>query len=43
MAITQAMCTSFKQEIMLSVHNFHPTGTSAAGTFKLALYSAGVT
>ena len=43
MAITQAMCTSFKQEVMLSMHNFHPTGTSAASTFKLALYSSGVT
>ena len=43
MAITQAMCTSFKQEVMLSMHNFHPTGSSAASTFKLALYSSGAT
>jgi len=43
MAITQAMCTSFKAEVLLGVHNFKPTGQSAANTFKLALYSAAAT
>ena len=37
MAITQAMCTSFKAEIMLAVHDFRPTG---GDTFKLALYTS---
>ena len=32
MAITQAMCTSFKAEILLAVHDFRPTG---GDTFKL--------
>ena len=26
MAITQAMCTSFKTELLLGVHRFAPTG-----------------
>ena len=43
MAITQAMCTSFKTELLLGVHRFAPTGASAASTFKLALYSSGAT
>ena len=43
MAITQAMCTSFKAEVLLGVHSFKPTGQSAANTFKLALYSAAAT
>ena len=43
MAITQAMCTSFKAQALLGVHNFKPTGQSAANTFKLALYSAAAT
>ena len=38
MAITQAMCSSFKAEAMLAVHDFRPTGQSGASTFKLALY-----
>ena len=37
MAITQAMTTSFKAEILLAVHDFRPTG---GDTFKLALYSS---
>lgn len=35
--ITQAMCTSFKGQILQAVHNFNVSGGS---TFKLALYSA---
>ena len=37
MAITQAMCTSFKQELMLGTHNFATNGNA----FKLALYAEG--
>jgi len=37
MAITQAMCTSFKAEILLAVHDFRPT---SGDTFKLALYTS---
>jgi len=37
MAITQAMCTSFKAEILLAVHDFRETG---GDTFKLALYTS---
>jgi len=37
MAITQAMCTSFKAELMLAVHDFRDTG---GDTFKLALYTS---
>jgi len=36
MAITQAMCTSFKAELMLAVHDFRVGGD----TFKLALYTS---
>ena len=36
MAITQAMCTSFKQELLEGVHNFKNSG---GDTFKLALYA----
>ena len=36
MAITQAMCTSFKAEILKGVHNF----TAASDQFKLALYTS---
>jgi len=38
--ITQAMCTSFKAQLMLAVHDFRPTGDTGADTFKLALYSS---
>lgn len=37
MAITQAMTTSFKAEILLGVHDFRATG---GDTFKLALYTS---
>ena len=37
MAISTAMCTSFKQEILEAVHNFKNTGGS---TFNLALYTS---
>ena len=37
MAITQSMCTSFKAEILLAVHDFRPT---SGDTFKLALYTS---
>lgn len=37
MAITQAMCTSFKQELMEGVHDF------TTHTFKIALYSSSAT
>ncbi len=40
MAITQAMCTSFKSEILLAVHDFRPTG---GDTFKIALYTSSAT
>ena len=37
MAISQAMCTSFKQELLEGVHNFKNSGGS---TFNLALYTS---
>ena len=37
MAITQAMCTSFKQELLEAVHNFKNSG---GDTFKIALYTS---
>ncbi len=40
MAITQAMCTSFKKELMEAVHNFKNSGGS---TFNLALYTSSAT
>ena len=40
MAITQAMCTSFKAQLMLGVHDFRPTGDTGSDTFKLALYTS---
>ena len=43
MANTQAMCTSFKNEILQAYHNFGTTVTRAgtgADTFKAALYYA---
>lgn len=39
MAITQAMCTSFKQELLTATHNF----TGASNVFKLALYTSSAT
>ena len=38
MAITQAMCTSFKKELLEGTHNFKNSG---GGTFKLALFAEG--
>lgn len=35
--ITQSMCSSFKAEILLAVHDFRATG---GDTFKLALYTS---
>jgi len=40
MAITQAMCTSFKKELMTATHNFT---ASSGNTFKLALYTSSAT
>ncbi len=40
MAITQAMCTSFKAELMLAVHDFRVT---SGDTFKIALYTSAAT
>ena len=37
MAITQAMCTSFKKELMEAKHNFLNSGGS---TFNIALYTS---
>lgn len=37
MAITQAMCTSFKVELLKGVHNFTP---STGDTFRIALYTS---
>ena len=39
MAITQAMCTSFKQELMEAEHDF----TTAAHTMRAALYTSSAT
>ena len=38
MAITQALCTSFKKELLEGKHDFSVSG---GHTFKIALYSAG--
>jgi hypothetical protein len=40
MAITQAMCTSFKAELLLGVHDFRPSADTGADVFKLALYTS---
>ena len=40
MAITQAVCTSFKQEVLVETHDFTAT---TGDTFKLALYSSSAT
>ena len=40
MAITQAMCTSFKQELLEGVHDFKNSG---GNTFNLALYTSSAT
>ena len=46
MANTQAMCTSFKQDILNGIHAFGTTvtrGSTSADTFKAALYFASAT
>lgn len=40
MAITQAVATSFKQELMVGTHNFT---LSTGNTFKIALYTSSAT
>jgi len=40
MAITQAMCTSFKKELLEAKHNFL---LSSGNTFKIALYTSSAT
>ena len=40
MAITQAMCTSFKKELLEAKHNFLSSG---GNTFNLALYTSSAT
>ena len=40
MAITSAICTSFKQELLVGTHNFTNT---TGDTFKLALYTSSAT
>lgn len=40
MAITQAMCTSFKKQLLEGEHNFKSSGGS---TFKIALYTSSAT
>jgi hypothetical protein len=50
MAITQAVCTSFKSELLQGIHNFHngsgggtTTSTGTGNTFKIALFTSSVT
>jgi hypothetical protein len=50
MAITQAVCTSFKQELLQGIHNLTngagggtTTSTGTGNTFKLALYTSSAT
>ena len=50
MAITQAMASSFKQELLQGIHNFTSgsgggttTSTGTGNTFKLALYTSSAT
>jgi len=50
MAITQAVCTSFKQELLQGIHNLTngagggtTTTTGTGNTFKLALYTSSAT
>ena len=40
MAITSAICTSFKQELLVCTHNFTAT---TGNTFKIALYTSSAT
>ena len=50
MAITTAMCTTFKSELLQGIHNFHngsgggtTTTTGTGNTFKLALFTSSAT
>jgi len=47
MAISQAMCTSFKVELLSGGHNFNTTNvarsSNTADTFKIALYTSSAT
>ena len=50
MAITQAVCTSFKQELLQGIHNFTSgsgggttTTTGSGNAFKMALYTSSAT
>lgn len=46
MAISQAMCTSFKVELLNGIHAFGTTvarGGTTADTFKIALYTSSAT
>jgi len=42
MALSQAMCTSFKRQILVGMHNFRATA-SGGDTFKIALYPSSAT
>ena len=39
MAITQAMCTSFKKELLEAGHNFKTSG-AGGNSFNIALYTS---
>jgi len=43
MAITEAICTSFKADLLLGVHSFRVDGGTGADTFKMALYTSSAT
>jgi len=40
MAIFQTLCTSFRAELMLGVHDLRPSAQGGADVFKLALYTS---
>ena len=40
MAITSAICNSFKQEVLQAIHNFT---ASSGNTFNIALYTSSAT
>jgi hypothetical protein len=40
MAITQAMCTSFKAQLLLGAHDFRPSAQDGSDSFYLALYTS---
>ncbi len=43
MALSQAMVTSFKAEILLGVHDFRPSADTGADVFKISLYTSSAT